>query len=159
MVFTTMIIMTFIACGGDDESNYKEESFIGVHRVDIQFSENITGCEVLNIFYGLRADGNFSNLYEGGKQLTLDDRTHTWYTEEARPISIQTEDGCGAVVAAITITTPNVRPLTYDITVTAVGFVDGKQIKTQVFTLPAGHTTMSAALSTDDTELHDEAII
>ena len=145
----------FSACGGDDDTPEGDTS-IGVHRIDIQINDNGTGCEVLNIFYGIRRDGSYANIYENGKKLELDAATHTWYTEEVRELSIQTEDGCGAIVASINITGPNGRNVTKDVTVSLVGYVNGKLLKSQTFTLPAGHHIMSAAFSTDTMELHEE---
>lgn len=154
-----MALMTLTACGGDDDDNNGIDTAIGVHRIDVQFNDNVAGCDVINYFYGLRADASFANIYENGKQLPLDRSTHTWSTDEVRDISIQTEDGCAAIVGAINITSKNLKPINHDVTVTVVGYVNGKRIKTQVFTLPAGKTAMSAAFSTSDKELNDAAIL
>lgn len=160
MAALAMVSMTFTSCGGDDDDDNKvTDTAIGVHRIDVEFNDNVVGCDVLNIFYGLRADGSFANIYESGKQLTLDASTHTWSTDEVRSVSIQTEDGCAAIVGAINITSKNLMPIDHDVSVTVVGYVNGKRIKTQVFTLPAGKTGMSGAFATSDTELHDAAIL
>jgi hypothetical protein len=157
MVAMTSVLLT--ACGGDDDDNNGVDTAIGVHRIDVQFNDDAAGCSVMNYFYGLRADASYANIYENGKKLPLDASTHTWSTEEMRNLSIQTEDGCVAIVGAINITSKNLKPIDHDVTVTVVGYVNGKRIKTQVFTLPAGKTGMSGAFSTSDTEQHDAAII
>lgn len=157
MVAMTSVLLT--ACSGDDDDNNGVDTAIGVHRIDVQFNDNVAGCDVINYFYGLRADASYANIYENGKQLPLDASTHTWSTEEVRNISIQTEDGCVAIVGAINITSKNLKPIDHDVTVTVVGYVNGKRIKTQVFTLPAGKTAISAAFSTSDKELNDAAIL
>lgn len=80
-------------------------------------------------------------------------------TDEIRNISITTEDGCAAIIGSVNITSKTLKPIDHDVSVTMVGYVNGKRIKTQVFTLPAGKTGMSAAFSTSDTEQHDAAIL
>lgn len=159
LAMVAMTSISFIACGGDDDDNNGVDTAIGVHRIDVQFNDDAAGCSVMNYFYGLRVDASYANIYENGKQLPLDASTHTWSTEELRNISIQTEDGCVAIVGAINITSKSLKPIDHDVTVTVVGYVNGKRIKTQVFTLPAGKTAMSAAFSTSDKELNDTAIL
>lgn len=163
LALVAMVTMTFTACGGDD----KEDDIpvdaagtgIGIHRIDVQYSDNAAGCRVMNIFYGVRKDGSLGDLYENGKKLELDDQSHTWTTEEQRDLSIQTEDGCGGMVLTLGISGPNGKNVTSDVTVTVVGYVNGKRIKTQVFTLPAGSYTMAAVFATNDTEKHKETVM
>lgn len=153
-------LSTFTACGGDDNNENKAtDTAIGVHRIDVQFNDNIVGCDVANYFYALKADASYANIYENGKQLPLDASTHTWMTDEIRNISITTEDGCAAIIGSVNITSKTLKPIDHDVSVTMVGYVNGKRIKTQVFTLPAGKTGMSTAFSTSDTEQHDAAIL
>lgn len=159
LAMVAMTSVSFTACGGDDDDNNGVDTAIGFHRIDVQFSDDAAGCSVINYFYGLRADASYANIYENGKLLPLDGSTHTWSTDEVRNISIQTEDGCVAIVGAINITSKNLKPIDHDVTVTVVGYVNGKRIKTQVFTLPAGKTAISAAFSTSDKELNDAAIL
>ena len=105
MAMTAAVCMTLTACGGDD----KEDDIpgdgaatgIGVHRIDVQYSDNAAGCRVMNIFYGVRKDGSMADLYENGVKLERDAMSGTWYTEELRDLSVQTEDGCGGMVARI----------------------------------------------------------
>lgn len=157
MVALAMVTTTFTACGGDDEDdNNGRSTTIGVHRIDVHFDDNIGRCHAISIFYGLREDGSFSNLYENGTQLPLDATSHTWYSEEIRDFSISTEDKCGAIVASINVTTPNMIPLDKDVTVTTVGYINGKRLKSQVFTLPAGRTSMTAIMTTSDDKLESE---
>ena len=63
-IMAMMTVCMFTACGGDDDSSDSGASGIGVHRIDVQFSDNAAGCEAMTIFYGmsghtghLRADG------------------------------------------------------------------------------------------------------
>lgn len=162
-VMTAAVCMTLTACGGDD----KEDDIpgggaatgIGVHRIDVQYSDNAAGCRVMNIFYGVRKDGSMADLYENGGKLERDAMSGTWYTEELRDLSVQTEDGCGGMVATLSISGPNGRTVTSDVTVTVVGYVNGKRIKTQVFTLPAGSYTMAAGFTTGDTEEYKETVM
>lgn len=152
------VAMTFTACGGDDDDDSRSGSGtdIGVHRIDVQFSGNTAECNALNIFYALKENGSYANLYEGGKALQTDATTHTWHNEEFRNLSIESEDGCGATVASINITSKNMRPISSDLTATVAGYVNGKRIKTQVFTMPAGNTSMTGVFTTSDYELHEE---
>lgn len=158
IVMLAMVSIAFTACGGDDDEDNNQSSGtgIGVHRIDVQFSGNTAECNALNIFYALKADGSYAGLYESGKALQMDATTQTWHNEEFRPISIESEDGCGATAASINVTSKTMRPISSDLTVTVVGYVNGKRIKTQVFTLPAGHTTMTGVFVTSDYELHEE---
>ena len=153
-----MAMCIFTACGDDDDSTDSRTSNIGVHRIDVQFSDNAEGCETSIFFYGLKPGGSFAALYENGKSLPLDSSTHTWMTEEVRDISVQTEDGCGALSASITIMGPNMNNVSSDVTVTVVGYVNNKRIKTQVFTLPAGTHIMSGNFVTEDTETYPEVV-
>lgn len=159
LAMVAMVSTTFTACGGDDDDNNGVDTAIGVHRIDVQFNDNVGGCDVASYFYGLKADASFANIYENGKQLPLDESTHTWMTDEVRNISVTTEDGCVAIVGSITITSKTLKPIDHDVSVTIVGYVNGKRIKTQVFTLPAGKTGMSTVFSTSDTEQHEGAIL
>ena len=152
-------MFTFTACGGDDEEpDYYAggSANIGIHRIDIQFSENAAGCISSVILYGLKKDGSYAPLYEGGKSLALDPTTHTWMTDEIRNISVQTDDGCGALSASIVIMGPNGKNVSSDVTITAVGYVNNKRIKTQVFTLPAGKHIMSGGFVTEDNKTYPE---
>ena len=79
-------------------------------------------------------------------------------TEDVRDISVQTEDGCGALSASITLMGPNMNNVSSDVTVTVVGYVNNKRIKTQVFTLPAGKHIMSGNFVTEDTETYPEVV-
>lgn len=70
MVALAMVSMTFTACGGDDEDdngNNITDTAIGVHRIDVQFNDNVVGCDVANYFYALKADASYANIYENGK--------------------------------------------------------------------------------------------
>ena len=157
-LLAVMAMCIFTACGDDDDSNDGEASNIDVHRIDVHFSDNAEGCEASIFFYGLKPGGSFAALYENGKSLPLDSSTHTWMTEDVRDISVQTEDGCGALSASITIMGPNMNNVSSDVTVTVVGYVNNKRIKTQVFTLPAGKHIMSGSFVTEDTETYPEVV-
>lgn len=157
-IMAMMTVCMFTACGDDDDSSDSGTSNIGIHRIDVQFSDNAAGCEVTTIFYGLKQDGSFAALYEKGKSLSLEPSTHTWMTEDVRDISVQTEDGCGALSASITIMGPNMNNVSSDVTVTVVGYVNNKRIKTQVFTLPAGKHIMGGGFVTEDTKTYPEAV-
>ena len=155
-IMAMMTVCMFTACGGDDDSSDSGASGIGVHRIDVQFSDNAAGCEVITMFYGLKRDGSYAALYENGRPLPLESSTHTWMTGDIRDISVQTEDGCGALEASITVMRPDGNAVFSDVTVTAVGYVNGKRIKTQVFTLPAGKYIMSGGFVTEDTKTYPE---
>lgn len=159
LAITLAAVFTFTACGGDDDSDKGSETAnIGVHRIDIQFSDNAAECSATTIFYGLKRDGSYATLYENGKSLPLEQSTHAWLSEEIRDFSVQTEDGCGALSASITIMGPNGKNATSDVTVTVVGYVNGKRIKTQVFTLPAGKHIMSGGFVTEDDKTYPEVV-
>ena len=165
-IFTTLMMLamvamtsvSFTACGGDDDDN-NETTNVGVHRIDVHFDDNAIGCNVFCTFYGRHPDGSFANLFENGKQLPTDATSHIWYSYDVRDMSITTEDGCKAEAAIINMTTPNKRKLDHDVTVTVVGYINGKRTKSQVFTLPAGHTTMSAGFDTGTTNMDKEEIL
>ena len=36
-----MALMTLTACGGDDDDNNGIDTAIGVHRIDVQFNDNV----------------------------------------------------------------------------------------------------------------------
>lgn len=158
VMITMMTMCMFTACGDDDDSSDSVTSNIGVHRIDVQFSENAVGCEATTIFYGLKPNGSYAALYENGKSLPLEPSTHTWMTEDVRDISVQTEDGCGVLSASITIMGPNGNNVSSDVTVTVVGYVNNKRIKTQVFTLPAGKHIMTGGFVTEDTKTYPEVV-
>lgn len=153
-----MTMCMFTACGDDDDSNDNGTSNIGVHRIDVQFSDNAAGCEISTAFYGLKPDGSFASLYENGRSLPLEPSTHVWMTEDVRDISVQTEDGCGALTASINIMGPNGNNVSSNVTVTVVGYVNNKRIKTQVFTLPAGKHIMVGGFVTEDTKTYPEVV-
>ena len=44
-MLTMMTVCLFTACGGDDDKSDSGTSNIGVHRIDVQFSDNAAGCE------------------------------------------------------------------------------------------------------------------
>jgi len=158
LAMVAMTSVSFTACGGDDDDN-NENTNVGVHRIDVHFDDNAIGCRVISTFYGRYPDGSFSNLYENGKQLPTDATSHIWYSYDIRDMSITTDDGCRAEAAIINLTTPSMRKLDHDVTVTVVGYINGKRTKSQVFTLPAGHTTMSAGFDTGTTNMDKEEIL
>lgn len=153
-------VFTFTSCGGDDEEgdNGSESENIGVHRIDLQFSGNAAGCSADIFFYGMKPDGSYAALYENGEALVLDKTAHAWVTKEIRDMSVQTEDGCGALMVSVTITGPNGRSVASDVTVTAVGYVNGKRVKTQVLTLPAGSFIMAGEFDTANKENYPEVV-
>ncbi len=157
-IMAMMTVCMFTACGDDDDNGDSGASGIGVHRIDVQFSDNAAGCETTAAFYGLKQDGSYAALYENGRSLTTDSFTHVWLTEDMRDISVQTEDGCGALAVSITVMGPDGNNVSSDVTVTVVGYVNNKRVKTQVFTLPAGKRVMAGGFSTEDTEKYPEAV-
>lgn len=150
MAALAMVAMTIAACGGDDDDNNGVDNKIGVHRIDIHY-DNAEECEVMTGFYGIKADGNTSQLYEGGKQLPTDE-ANTWTSEELRDYSVSTEENSASLNVAISVSSPNLVPIDKDITVTIVSYINNKRVSTQVFTLPAGHKVLTASWSTISTD-------
>lgn len=158
LVMVAIVSMTFMACGGADDDEIDQTTIIGVHRIDVEFSGNIDECMATNVFYALKPDTSFGNIYEGGKQLQLEPTSHTWTNKEIRAISVLSEDGCVGTIAGIIVISKNSEPISSDLMVTMTGYVNNKFLKKQVFTLPAGYTSISIPFSTTDTELHDAVI-
>ena len=160
VVMVAALAMMFTSCSKDDgsEEPASGKTGVGVHRVDVHFEGNIAECNSLNIFFALQENGTYREVYENGQKLSLDETTHTWYSQQIRDFSIYTPDGCSAVCASINMTTKTMQPLSSDVTVTLVGYVNDKRIKTQVATFPAGHTGMTVVMATDDTVTHPEVV-
>lgn len=149
IAFTTSVVFT--SCGDDDDDLPGGDGTTGVHRIDIQFSDNNTAkWKATTIFYGMKSNGSYSSLYENDKQLPATGSTHTWSTDEMRNISVQTENGSRAVIASIIIQTVNIKPAESDVTVTFVGYVNNKRIATRSYTLPVGKRILTADFSTED---------
>jgi len=148
MALLTMSVFT--ACGGDDDDTPGGSSeFIGVHRMDVEFNGNFEGLKVETMFEGVKADGRPADLYENGKVLE-GNKDKVWASEEVRSFSVQTEDNCGAIVASVLILTDDGLPITSDVSVTMVGYINNKRVATKVFTLPAGKRVLSVVLTTDE---------
>lgn len=150
MAISFMTTAVFTSCGGDDDLP-GGDSTSGVHRIDIQFSDdNAAKWKTTTIFYGMKSNSNYSLLYENGKQLPSTGNTYTWATDEMRDISVQTENGSVAVIVSVIIRTFDMNPSDSDITVTFVGYVNNKKIAMRSYTLPAGKMILTAEFSTED---------
>lgn len=148
MALMAVVCGTFTACGGDDDDSGSSPVTYDKHRIDIQFSEGTEKNLVVTTLYALKKDGSYADLYEKGQKIVSDPMTHSYTTMEVRDISIESEDGCATAVAGVSITGSNGRALTSDVTVTLVGYIDGKRLYTRVYTVPAGKRGMVVSFST-----------
>jgi hypothetical protein len=150
MVMMATVCVSFSACGGDDKDDDLPEgsSYVGIHRIDVQFSDNATGLLSTAIFNGIKPNGSWVSLYENGKSLDLG-TYGTWTTNEIRPISVETENGCVELSVSIVLMSKGVAASS-DVSVTTIGYINNKKIATKVFTLPAGKKTLSLGFSTDE---------
>ena len=144
----------FASCSGDDNDVPGGGSAqIGVHRIDLHFDNGFQNWYNLIIVHGVKPDGSFNKLYENGKELSFvseGTQIQGYASEELRDYSISTDDNCGAMVATVSMSSLNGLPATRDVTITAVGYINGKRIYTKVFTLPAGAASMAMVFTTDD---------
>ena len=151
VVLMSVVVASLTACGGDDGEDVPgtesgSEMNAGVHRVDVQFSGDTSKCDLTCTFYGMGADGKWVKVYENGKLLTPQYGSMElgiFEIKEFRDISVQTENKCIGFNVTISIFSQE-DAVAEDIKVTMVGYIDDKQINTQVFTLPAGKRTMLA---------------
>jgi len=155
-LLVTMLTMVttclFTSCGGnDDDDPIAGDQNIGVHRIDVQFDGNFQGkWTAINVFVGVKQDGQITGLYENGKALDINSRVNNWTSTQIRDYSISTEDNAAALTATVMLSAPYNVVTTEDVNITMVGYVNNKRIYTQVFTLPAGKSIMTVNFSTID---------
>ena len=146
LLVTMLTIVTtclFTSCGGDDDEPIGGDPNIGVHRIDIQFDGNFQGkWTAINVFVGVKQNGQITGLYENGKALDINSRINNWTSTQIRDYSISTENNAAALTATVMLSAP------YN--VVTVGYINNKRIYTQVFTLPAGKSIMTVNFSTID---------
>lgn len=155
-LLVTMLTMVttclFTSCGGnDDDDPIAGNPNIGVHRIDVQFDGNFQGkWTAINVFVGVKQDGQITGLYEKGKALDINSRINNWTSTQIRDYSISTENGAAALTATVMLSAPYNVVTTEDVNITMVGYINNKRIYTQVFTLPAGKSIMTVNFSTID---------
>lgn len=145
----------FTSCGGGDDDDVPGagSAQVGVHRVDLHFENALPNWQHFVFVHGMKPDGSFAKLYENGKELPLDEiggQGIGYSSEMIRDYSISTEKNCGVLAAAITAVPEDFKPSSRDVTITAVGYIDGKRIYTKVVTIPAGTSAFCFAFSTDE---------
>lgn len=149
LAMMAMVAMTFSACGGDDDDDSGKDvgTGVGVHRIDVQFSTRQTsGLDCQCVFAAYRFDKKELDIYENGKKVSQDNVfgiENSAMFKGLQDISVNSSDGCVAMVASLTLMTDRLIPAAADVTVTFVAYVNGKRVKTQVATLPKGKTMMS----------------
>ena len=155
-LLVTMLTMVttclFTSCGGnDDDDPIAGNPNIGVHRIDVQFDGNFQGkWTAINVFVGVKQDGQITGLYENGKALEINSRINNWTSTQIRDYSISTENNAAALTATVMLSAPYNVVTTEDVNITMVGYINNKRIYTQVFTLPAGKSIMTVNFSTID---------
>lgn len=155
-LLVTMLTMVttclFTSCGGnDDDDPIAGSPNIGVHRIDVQFDGNFQGkWTAINVFVGVKQDGQITGLYENGKALDINSRVNNWTSTQIRDYSISTENNAAALTATVMLSAPYNVVTTEDVNITMVGYINNKRIYTQVFTLPAGKSIMTVNFSTID---------
>lgn len=155
-LLVTMLTMVttclFTSCGGnDDDDPIAGSPNIGVHRIDVQFDGNFQGkWTAINVFVGVKQDGQITGLYENGKALEINSRINNWTSTQIRDYSISTENNAAALTATVMLSAPYNVVTTEDVNITMVGYINNKRIYTQVFTLPAGKSIMTVNFSTID---------
>lgn len=152
-VLMMAVMMTFsqtmMSCGGDDEEDTPGgNTSIGVHRIDVQFSENTIGWDRQCAFFGNTPSGGYCTIYENNVKLSPEAGQIAWFTTDQRDLSIYTADGAAALTGNVMLLAPG-NGADKDATVTMVGYVNNKRIYTRVFTLPAGKRSMSVSFTTD----------
>ena len=154
LLVTMLTIVTtclFTSCGGDDDEPIGGDPNIGVHRIDVQFDGNFQGkWTAINVFVGVKQNGQITGLYENGEALDINSRLNNWTSTQIRDYSISTEDGAAALTATVMLSAPYNVVTTEDVNITMVGYINNKRIYTQVFTLPAGKSIMTVNFSTID---------
>lgn len=152
MLVASVCVTSFTSCGGnDDDDPIAGNPNIGVHRIDVQFDGNFQGkWTAINVFVGVKQDGQITGLYENGKALDINSRVNNWTSTQIRDYSISTENGAAALTATVMLSAPYNVVTTEDVSITMVGYINNKRIYTQVFTLPAGKSIMTVNFSTID---------
>lgn len=144
----------FSSCSGDDNDVPGGGSAqIGVHRVDVHFDNALPNWDHFIFVHGIKPDGTFTKLYENGKELSLEEMSGqgvVYSSTVIRDYSISTEKGCGAMAFTVTAVPKDFKPSSRDVTITAVGYIDGKRIYTKVVTIPAGTSAFCFSFATDD---------
>ncbi len=150
MVVMTVFATSMVSCGGDDDDDVPGgNAMVGVHRIDIQFSENTLDWNRQCAFHGFNPDGSYSTLYEDGTVLSPKTGRVAWTTEDRRDVSVYSDNNTIAMLASVVLIAPN-EGSSADATVTLVGYVNNKRIYTKVYTLPAGKRALSVSLTTEN---------
>lgn len=151
MALSIVCITSFTSCGGNDDDPIGGDPNIGVHRIDMQFDGNFQGkWTAINVFVGVKQNGQVTGLYENGKVLDINSRVNNWTSTQIRDYSISTENGAAALTATVMLSAPYNVVTTEDVNITMVGYINNKRIYTQVFTLPAGKSIITVNFSTID---------
>lgn len=128
--------MTFTACGGgdDDTSGGGENLTVGVHRVEMYFSDNAAGWAVNVTFAGARysATNNSSTLYEDDVKLPI----HVF--KEARTYKVYTDNTSQSLCCMANLRKRGTSP--QPVTITMKGFVNGQQKKEKTYTIDGNHS-------------------
>ena len=80
----------------------------------------------------------------------MESQAHTWYTEDIRDISVQTEDDYDTIVVDISAWPKNFTEAKEDYTITCVEYINNKRVYTRPFTLPKGKKSIGIGFSTNE---------
>ena len=133
---------------------------IGVHHIDVHFAtDKKAGINTFCTFKATAPDGKTVQLYENRKKVSESADSKRWNVEDMRDLSVDSENGCSSMELNIQINGKDMVPLTSDVTVTIVGYVNNKRIKSQVETIPAGMKLMKIEFNTGHKEIHNALLI
>ena len=152
MAMMAVVCATFASCSSgsndDDIPGGDYSAKVGVHRIDVKFSENAKKYNPILTFEAMKKDGSYSKLYEGTKELDTSSVYHVWTMKGAQDCSVRSEENVASMVASVTIVAMTQVP--EDVTVTLTAYVNEKIVKTQEFRLPAGKSSITGAFMTNE---------
>ena len=150
MVVMAAFAASMVSCGGNDDDDVPGgDSMVGVHRIDIQFSENTLEWNRQCSFYGYNPGGGYCTLYENGEVLTPKSGRTAWTTEDRRDVSVTSDNNTIALTSSVVLIAPE-GGAPADATVTVVGYVNNKRISTKSYTLPKGKRALSVSFATEN---------